>query len=179
MTDRMVPLVIACAIAVSSALGLVLARRIVHCACLLLVHSLAIAAAYLLLAADFVAMGQVIVYSGAIVVLFLFVVLLLPQDGKEPAARPGRIAVALGGGGLVFAVLLAGVSAVAAAKTPAAPETVDFTVEAVARSLFGPQLVPFELTAILLLVAIVGGVTLWQRHNTVGRVGAADAEDGR
>ncbi|MBL8756113.1 MAG: NADH-quinone oxidoreductase subunit J [Planctomycetes bacterium] len=171
----MVPLAIACAIALFSALGLVLARRIVHCACLLLVHSLAIAACYLLLAADFAAMGQVIVYSGAIVVLFLFVVLLLPQDGVEPKARPGRLAIALAGGGVVGAVLLSGATAVAAASAPAAPATVDFEIKGIARSLFGPQLVPFELTAILLLVAIVGGVTLWQRHTTT----RSDAEGRR
>jgi NADH-quinone oxidoreductase subunit J len=169
MTERMVPLAIACAIALFSALGLVLARRIVHCACLLLVHSLSIAAAYLLLAADFAAMGQVIVYSGAIVVLFLFVVLLLPQDGVEPKARPGRLAIALGGGAVVGSVLLSGVTAVAAASAPSAPATVDLSLARLAKeSLFETQLVPFELTAILLLVAIVGGVTLWHRHTALG-----------
>jgi NADH-quinone oxidoreductase subunit J len=176
MNDRLVPLSIACAVALASAIGLVCARRLVHCACLLLVHSLALAGAYLALAADFLAMGQVVVYSGAIVVLFLFVVLLLPEGGADRDPGRRRMLVAVCGGTAVLAAIVAGVVDVVTGPA-AAPSTVDFTVKHVAHSLFGPQLVPFELTAILLLVAIVGGVALWQRQEGEPAAPAAPREE--
>lgn len=162
MSDRFVPVAIACALALASAVAVVLPRRPVHCAIALLVHSIALAALYLLLAADLVAMGQVIVYSGAVVVLFLFVVLLLPRGGREPRRGPRRWLTALVGGGAFLAALAATVTV---QLPPAAPDaTLD--AAAVGRSLFGPMLVPFELTAPLLLVAIVGAVTLWRRQES-------------
>jgi NADH-quinone oxidoreductase subunit J len=164
MQDRLLPLAIACAVAVLSALGLVLTRRLVHCAGLLLVHSLAIAALYFVLSADFVAVGQVMVYSGAIVVLFLFVVLLLPQGGVEEPLGTRRLLLALTGGALMLAALLFAMVELLHVDAPTAPPPGDSSVAAVARSLFGPQLVPFELTALLLLVAIIGGVSMWQRQ---------------
>ena len=163
MNDRVVPLAITCAIALASGLGLVLTRNLVRCVCLLLVHSLAIAAAYFVLSAEFLAMGQLVVHAGAIVVLFLFVVLLLPRGGTEgtPAAR--RLLLGLGAGGVMLGGLVVAIGATMAAARPSAV-AVDLSAAAVARSLFGPLLVPFELTAIVLLIAIVACVTLWQRR---------------
>ena len=161
MHDRLVPICSTCAIALASAASVVLARKVVHVTASLLVHSLALAALYLLLSAEMVAMGQVIVYAGAIVVLFLFVVLLLPQGGKEPAPRVGYIAVALALGAMIFTpvVLVLSISNRAAQ----APEF-DGDAAAIGRVLFGSQFVPFELTAGLLLVAIIGAVALWRRQ---------------
>src|SRR4051794_41762572 len=78
----------------------VIARRPVHSVVALLSHSLSIAALYMILGADMVAMGQILIYSGAIVVLFLFVVALLPQGGAEISPGFGRVlgAVVAGGG---------------------------------------------------------------------------------
>ena len=78
MDDILIQVVVGCILALVSGLGVILARRPVYGAVALLLHSLAIAGLYLVLGADMVAVGQLIIYSGAIVVLFLFVVALLP-----------------------------------------------------------------------------------------------------
>ena len=161
MDSLFVPLLIGCVVAVASALGVVLARRPIYAAIFLLVHSLSLAALYGLLSAAMIAVGQVIIYSGAIVVLFLFVVTLLPSGGRELAPTGGRGAAGwIAGGGLVVALA----AALTAGGLPAPAAEPDLGVLAVGRSLFGPLLVAFELTAPLLLVAIVGAVVIWRRH---------------
>jgi NADH-quinone oxidoreductase subunit J len=156
----LIPLIVGCAVALLSALGVVLARRPVHGAVALLVHSLSIAGLFLLLAADMVAVGQLIIYSGAIVVLFLFVVALLPTGGIEGPAATSRIVAALVGGGALLVALGAALS------TPL-PALADGPLPGIAdigRALFGPLVVAFELTAPLLLVALIGAVTIWRRQ---------------
>jgi NADH-quinone oxidoreductase subunit J len=155
------PLVIGCAVALLSALGVVLARRPVYAAMFLLVHSLSLAALFGVLSAAMVAVGQVVIYSGAIVVLFLFVVTLLPSGGVELGPRGSRIVAACVAGGGMLVALAAGE---AGGGIPAATAAYDLSVAAVGRALFGPLLVAFELTAPLLLVAIVGAVVIWRRH---------------
>ena len=165
MNDLFVPLVIGCAVALISALLVVLARRPVHAVLGLLAHSLSIAALYLILGADMVAMGQILIYSGAIVVLFLFVVALLPQGGSEGDPGIGRVLGGLVAGG----ALLAGIAAWLAlgpGLPPSAPSAGGNVVE-VGRSLFGRLIVPTELTAPLLLVSIVGAVAIWRRQERV------------
>jgi len=162
MDALFVPLAVGCVVALASALGVVLARRPVYAAVFLLVHSLSLAALYGLLSAAIVAVGQVIIYSGAIVVLFLFVVTLLPSGGAETRATGGRIGAACVA---LAAVLVALAAALAAGALPTPPTTVgDLSVNAVGTTLFGSLLVAFELTAPLLLVAIVGAVVIWRRH---------------
>src|SRR5690242_20830804 len=95
MTGLTVPLALGCLVALASALGVVLARRPVYSAIFLLVHSLSLAALFGLLSAAMVAVGQIVIYSGAIVVLFLFVVTLLPTGGRELSPTGGRVAAAL------------------------------------------------------------------------------------
>ena len=166
MDDLLIPLAIGCAVAVASALGVVIARRPVYAAAFLLLHSLSLAGLFAILSSAMVAVGQVLIYSGAIVVLFLFVVTLLPSGGRELAATGNRIAAALvAAGGLVIA-LGAGL---AAATLPVAQPAPDLSVAAVGRALFGPLVVAFELTAPLLLVAIIGAVVVWRRHEPRAR----------
>jgi NADH-quinone oxidoreductase subunit J len=156
------PLLLGCVVAIASALGVVLARRPVYAAIFLLLHSLSLAALFGLLSAAMVAVGQIVIYSGAIVVLFLFVVTLLPTGGRELAPGGGRFAAALVA---AAGVLVALAAALAAGAMPAAPATPgDLSVQAVGSALFGTLLVAFELTAPLLLVAIVGSVVIWRRH---------------
>ena len=165
MNDLFVPLVIGCAVALISALLVVLARRPVHAVLGLLAHSLSIAALYMILGADMVAMGQILIYSGAIVVLFLFVIALLPQGGSEGDPGIGRVLGGLVAGG----ALLAGIAAWLAlgpGLPPSAPSAGGNVVE-VGRSLFGRLIVPTELTAPLLLVSIVGAVAIWRRQERV------------
>lgn len=169
MTERVLPLSICCAIALLSALGMVMARRLVRCAALLLVHSLAIAATYFVLQAEFLAMGQVVVYTGAIVVLFLFVVLLLPDGGKETTPPLARSLVAAAAGAAMLGALLVASWGVLGGPAPVDRPAPDLSTKAIANVLFDAQLVPFELTALLLLIAIMGAVTLWQRQSDEAR----------
>ncbi len=167
LDDVFVPLVIGCLVALASALGVVLARRPVYAAVFLLVHSLSLAALYGLLWAAIVAIGQVIIYSGAIVVLFLFVVTLLPSGGAEHRLQGGRLASACVAGGGIIVALAAVLASGAVPLAPATPG--DLSIGAVGFALFsnvlpGNLLVAFELTAPLLLVAIVGAVVIWRRH---------------
>jgi NADH-quinone oxidoreductase subunit J len=152
-------------VAVAAALAVVLARRPVYAAVGLLLHSLSLAAIFGILSADMIAVGQIIIYSGAIVVLFLFVVTLLPAGGRELAAKGSRIAAGCIAGA---ALLVALAAAEAVGGLPLPTSTIDpvaaLSVGAVGLALFGPLLVPFELTTPLLLVAIVGAVVIWRRH---------------
>ena len=162
------PLVLGCLVALATALGVVLARRPVHGAIALLGHSLALAGLYALLGAELVAMAQLLIYAGAIVVLFLFVVALLPSGGAEAPSSLARIASALIGGG---AILLGLAVAVGTAVPGSAGATAG--VADIGRALFDPRrlLIPFELTAPLLLVAIVGAVAIWRRQERQPRGG--------
>jgi NADH-quinone oxidoreductase subunit J len=161
MDSVFVPLLLGCAVALASALGVVLSRRPIYAAIFLLVHSLSLAALFALLSAPMVAVGQVIIYSGAIVVLFLFVVTLLPSGGRELQLSGSRVAAAcVAAGGVVVALA----ASIAGGAVPSAVSGADLGVAAVGQALFGPLLVAFELTAPLLLVAIIGAVVIWRRH---------------
>lgn len=152
-------MIAACVLAVLTAFGVVALRKPVYAAFSLLLHSLALAGLYLALRAEFVAASQVIIYSGAVVVLFLFVVLLLPQGGRDDKGGVLRdLGAALAAGAVLVGLLQA-----MPVDPPPIPEAPD-TVEAIGKSLFGPMLVPFELSAIPLLLAIIAGVTLWRRQ---------------
>ncbi len=173
MTVEAVVFFVAAALALGGALGVVLARNPVHCALLLVVTLVAVAIFFLLQEAQLVAAVQIIVYAGAIVVLFLFVIMLLGVDREEslrdpiPYQRPA--AVALG------AILLAEIF-VLAGRTWAtgAPSVRGSTrkpingtdlgnIQRVARTLFTDFLWAFELTAVLLVIAVVGSVVLARR----------------
>ena len=132
-----------------------------HAAIFLLVHSLSLAALFALLSAPMVAVGQVLIYSGAIVVLFLFVVTLLPSGGRELRLNGSRVVAACVAAGGVAVALAASIAGGAMPRTVSAP---DLGVAAVGQALFGSLLVAFELTAPLLLVAIIGAEVIWRRH---------------
>jgi NADH-quinone oxidoreductase subunit J len=134
----------------------------VYAAIFLLLHSLSLAALFGLLSAAIVAVGQIVIYSGAIVVLFLFVVTLLPSGGRELSVTGGRIASACIAGGAVLVAIAAALAVGGVPQAPAVPG--DLSVNAVGASLFSTVLVAFELTAPLLLVGVVGAVVIWRRH---------------
>jgi NADH-quinone oxidoreductase subunit J len=165
------PLALGCLVALVTAFGVVLARRPVHGAIALLGHSLALAGLYALLGAELVALAQLLIYAGAIVVLFLFVVALLPSGGAEAPSSLARIGSALIGGGAILLGLAVGIGAAA----PGTAATAGASVADIGRALFDPRrlLIPFELTAPLLLVAIVGAVTIWRRQEGEAERGLA------
>ncbi len=152
---------IACLVALLSALAIVMLRRPVYSVVGLLAHSLSLAGLFAILGAGMVAVGQIVIYSGAIVVLFLFVVTLLPTGGKELAPSSGRVLLGLAAS-VVLLVALAATIAGIAPLTGSVSGAGD--IRAIGHALFGPLLVAFELTAPLLLVAIIAAVSIWRRH---------------
>jgi len=124
-----------------------------------------IAVMFVLLDAHMIAALQVIVYAGAIMVLFLFVIMLLGLETEDrDSGRLGLRGVAVVGGA-VLAVQLAALSAAASAKTPAAGVAAGYgSTESLAERLFEVHVLPFELTSVLLLVAIVGAMVMARRR---------------
>lgn len=167
MDTLLAPVVAACLLAFISGLLVVLVRGAIRAVVALLAHSLSIAALYALLAAGLVAVGQLLIYSGAIVVLFLFVVALLPPGGRELSSRPLRVTAGVMVGLVLFAALFTGLQpAVSGGLQLVAPAASIGSVVGVGHELFDYNrlLIPFELTAPLLLVAIIGSVALWRRQ---------------
>jgi NADH-quinone oxidoreductase subunit J len=151
------------ALTIASALVVVLHRSPVYSA-LGLVGTLGMIAVFFLgLDAHVVGFLQIIVYAGAIVVLFLFVIMLLNlQEEPEALATTTMVAVATGGGVALAGMVTLGVAR-APLATPALAQGFGATAP-LAERLFTAYLLPFELTSILLLVAIVGAVVIGKRH---------------
>src|SRR5512133_2073152 len=147
---------------VAFAVGVLLARSPVYAAMNLVASFFCMAAIYVLLTAHLIAFMQVLVYAGAVMVLFLFVIMLLSLGNEHLVPEPSKRAMQWVG--VVGAVALAGVVAVAISRvTEGAATSVDGTfgtVKAVGRVLFTEFLLPFEATSLLLLVAIVGAVVV-------------------
>jgi NADH-quinone oxidoreductase subunit J len=150
---------------VLAACGVLLLRNPVHCALSLVVALFLIAGSYVALGAHLIAALQIIVYTGAVMVLFLFVIMLLnlqpdPDERAHPFMKLGAGAAAVG-----FAVIVgAVVGEWSATAPPPVARAADFgTTRTVATALFRDHLVAFELTSILLLVAVVGAVVLARR----------------
>jgi len=128
----------------------------------LIVNFFAVAGIYLLAHAEFIAAIQVIVYAGAIMVLFLFVIMLLNLRHPEEAPKQPHIGQKFLGivlAGFTALLLIYGFSRATLPPGQALPPGLGNT-ESIARSLFTDYLLPFEVTSILLLVAIVGAVVL-------------------
>src|ERR1700745_1436032 len=155
------------AVCVAGAVNLLIQRHPIHSALSLVVVMGSLAVEYLLLGAEFVAAVQVIVYAGAIMVLFVFVIMLL-NAGEEERTPGSRIAMMFGiPGMLVGSILIAWVllnnsatQSVPAGALPGPPR-------AIAQLLFHDFLLPFELTSVLVLIAIMGAVVLAARPESV------------
>ena len=161
----LVVFVLVALVAVGSALGLVLRRNPIHGALFLVVNLGAIAVFYLMLGAEFLAAAQVIVYAGAIMVLFVFAIMVLIPGKEETGPDPRRRLRlwALPAGGLLFLQVLAWVLLSRGAPPAAGPPAAG-GVEAIGRLLFTDYLLPFELTSVLLLAAMVGVLLLARRR---------------
>src|SRR5215470_15856387 len=142
------------AVCIAGAVNLLAQRHPIESALSLVVVMASLAAEYLLLGAEFVAAVQVIVYAGAIMVLFVFVIMLL-NAGVEERTKGSRIAVLLGVPGVVIAgVLVAWIllHRVNAAPVPIGAQPGD--PRDIARILFHDFLLPFEITSVLIMIAI-------------------------
>ncbi|MEW5985700.1 MAG: NADH-quinone oxidoreductase subunit J [Chloroflexota bacterium] len=156
--------IILATIALASALGMLLNRNAVHSALFLILNMVTLAVLYLVLNAPFIAMVQITVYAGAIMVLFLFVIMLLGAERTSGPIRPGwQMYLTL----LLTAVLLATFGAVllgADGEGTAVAPTLDASPTAIGLTLFESYVFPFEVTSILLLAAMVGVVVLRMRR---------------
>ena len=154
------------ALAVLGAVSLILQRHPIHSALSLIVVMVALAGLYLLMGAEFVAAVQIIVYGGAIMVLFVFVIMLL-NAGEEERTNFSKLATYAG---IPLAVATAGLIAAAivrssAGLSSAGPNGALTSTKKLSMLLFREFVYPFELTSFLILVAILGAIVLAQREN--------------
>jgi NADH-quinone oxidoreductase subunit J len=177
---------IAAVIVLGGALGVVLAKNPVHSALMLVMTLFGVAVLFIEEDAQFLAAVQVIVYAGAIVVLFLFVIMLIGVDRRERVLaetfRGQRVIAGLLGALVIAEVILlgnghwvTGAHSVAGSATGGAGNT-----RAIGDSLFTTYLLPFEVTSALLIVAVVGAVVLARRHLPPDRapeIGAREAAE--
>ena len=156
-------------VSVASAIGMLVMRNAVHAALFLIVNFFTIAVMYLLLDAPFLFAVQIIVYAGAIMVLFLFVIMLLGVDRGDDlrerlmAQRPLALALAAA---FVIEVTLAVRAGIGfATKAPDGFDAVNDpgNAQAVARVLFRDYFLPFEVTSVLLIIAAVATMVLGHR----------------
>jgi len=156
-------------ISVAAGLGMVLARRAVHCAVFLAVVMLSLAILYAVAGAPFLAFVQIIVYTGAVLMLFLFVLMIVGVSTKDSLREniPGQ-RLAAGVAGIAFLVLLALIVGHAAIG-PAAPAAARYGVgnlRGLAVLIFTRYVFPFEVTAALLITAALGAMVLAHRERT-------------
>ena len=172
MTLDLIFFLILSLIAIATALGMLLSRNAIYSALFLVLNFVTVAVFYLLLGAPFIAMAQITVYAGAIMVLFLFVIMLLgaeslPKSEVLPWQRP--LAVFLAIALAVEATFLFITRARPEGDILAPAETVNMmdSLREMSMILFNQYLLPFEATSILLLVAMVGAIVLVRKEKRV------------
>jgi NADH-quinone oxidoreductase subunit J len=178
---------VAFVVALGSSLAMLFAPNAVHVALFLVAAQVALALTFLLQGAFFIAAIQIIVYAGAIMVLFLFVIMLLGVDRREALIEPlrGQRPLAVGLGALLavqigyiawrgFDFVVGGAGQSALQDLNEAPGN----VESIARSLFNRYLLPFEVTSVLLVVAIVGVMVLARSMRALTEAGTEVRETG-
>jgi NADH-quinone oxidoreductase subunit J len=156
-------------VSVGTALGMLLSRNAVYAALFLVLNFGTVAVFYLLLGAPFIAMAQITVYAGAIMVLFLFVIMLLGAD----SLAKGKVIPLQNKTAIILAIVLAletayllifrSVPAGSVTNPEAAVNSVDW-MRGLGGALFSQYLLPFEITSILLLVAMVGAIVLTKQE---------------
>ena len=159
------------AMILTGALGVVLLRNPVHCALMLVITLFGIALEFIDQSADFLAAVQIIVSAGAVVILFLFVIMFLGVDRKEAiSAEPTRfqrpLAVLLGVVALVEILALSRIDHWSAG-TPSQSGALSgpgSNVQKLGQAIYTGYLLPFEMTAALLVIAVVAAVVLSRRH---------------
>ncbi len=160
--------VVAC-LALAGGVGVIVSTRPVYSALALLLVLGSLAVDYLLLDAQFIAALQVIIYAGAIVVLFVFIIMLLhAQSGEGPRVSavlpPVAGSLLCAAFGLTLLVVI-----IREAGTAVSVEATFGTVQMVGRALFSRYLLPFEAASILLLIGMIGAVALGRRLPPVAR----------
>lgn len=148
-----------------SALVVVFSRHPMYSVLSLIFCFFTIAGHYILLNAEFLAITHVIVYAGAIMVLFLFVVMLLNLNAEtEPHKSPRLRLAAVISGGMLFITLIAALKTTELTGYEPPPSSFNGTVEHVGQRLFTDYLLPFEISSILFLSAMIGAVALAKKE---------------
>jgi NADH-quinone oxidoreductase subunit J len=165
MTPQIAVFLVLAAVVVAGAVSLILQRHPIHSALSLVVVMVALAGLYLLQGAEFVAAVQIIVYAGAIMVLFIFVIMLL-NAGEEELANVSRMAKFVGVPlGVAFLVEVAYWIGRATSHLDSAPAEVVSTRD-LSTLLFREYVFPFELTSFLILIALLGALVLARREES-------------
>ncbi len=154
---------VAGAIAVLATARMLTSVDVVHGLLYLVVSLLAVAVVFFTLGAPFVALLEVVIYAGAIMVLFVFVVMMLNLGGRARRAEQALLTRRGWVGPLVLAAILFAVLSYALAVRPQAPPPAGAGPEAVGAALFGPYVLGVELASLLLLAALVGAYHLGAR----------------
>lgn len=167
MTLNLALFLIMAAIAVASALGMLFSKNAVYSALFLILNFSIVAVFYLLLNAPFIALLQITVYAGAIMVLFLFVIMLLgaEQTGRISAAgwvKPAAFSLGI--------ILITEIVYIIFKQTDNNPAAVTVAADfgdpvTVGKALFSHYLLPFEATSVLLLAAMIGAIVLTKRKS--------------
>ncbi|HAV76183.1 MAG TPA: NADH-quinone oxidoreductase subunit J [Anaerolineae bacterium] len=169
MTLDLILFLVLALVAIATALGMLISRNAVYSALFLVLNFVTVAVFYLLLGAPFIAMAQITVYAGAIMVLFLFVIMLLGAEKLAPAQvlpwqRPLAAALAFILVAEATYLLVTRARPTGDVLPPSeAVNTMD-NIRQLGIELFNQYLLPFEVTSILLLVAMVGAIVLTNRQ---------------
>ena len=159
-------------IAVATALGMLLSRNAIYSALFLVLNFVTVAVFYLLLGAPFIAMAQVTVYAGAIMVLFLFVIMLLgaeslPKAQVLPWQRPLAVILAVALAAEATILFITRARPAGDVVPPADAVNMMDSLREMGMRLFNQYLLPFEVTSVLLLVAMVGAIVLVRKERRV------------
>jgi NADH-quinone oxidoreductase subunit J len=151
-------------VTILTALGMLFSRSTVYSALFLVMNFTTVAFLYFTLGAPFIAMAQITVYAGAIMVLFLFVIMIMGTETEKVEQKSGWIRVL---GALVTLTVLAEAVVLIFIKNPSTlaistPETNQATAQAIGTLLFDRYALPFEVTSFILLVAVIGAIVLTQ-----------------
>ena len=172
MTLELIFFLLLSLIAIATALGMLLSRNAIYSALFLVLNFITVAVFYLLLGAPFIAMAQITVYAGAIMVLFLFVIMLLgaeslPRPEVLPWQRPLAIALAAALAIEATFIFITRARPTGQIVPPEATVNTPSSLVDLGKVLFSTYLLPFEVTSILLLVAMIGAIVLVRKERKV------------
>lgn len=153
---------------IAGGIGLILNRNPVHAALSLILNFFSIAGLYLSLQAEFLAVIQILVYAGAIMVLFLFVIMLLnlSEEPKQPAFSPTRIMAYILGIAFVTEMVLILKGAMAEGAGVMTGGEFDYaSVESIGQLMMTKYIFPFEMISVVLIAALIGAIVVAKRYN--------------
>jgi len=162
------------AVALGCALGVIISRNPITSVICLILTFFSISGHYILMNAQFLAIVNIIVYAGAIMVLFLFVIMLMNLNADSEPQKSGlvRIAGAVAGGALFIVVLAALRDATIRTQMDAAATPIGL-IRNLGRTLFTDYVLPFEISSVLFLSAMIGAIVIGKKEEAAVPEGAA------